>query len=67
VNTKSTKRKYTNSLTTIEKKRTKKTNLFQDVVPVTSLNLKDNPPPPWLDLPIGSLSSHQIINLDFYL
>jgi hypothetical protein len=59
LNTKSTKRKFTNSLTTthtIEKKRTKKTNLFQDIV---SVNLKDNqssPPPPWLDLPIGNLS-----------
>jgi hypothetical protein len=65
VNTKTTKRKLTNSFTTttintntIENtKRTKKTNLFQDVVSVTSLNLRENhssPPPPWLDLPIGT-------------
>jgi hypothetical protein len=59
VNTQTTKRKLTNSFTTtqtIEQKRTKKTNLFHDVVSVTSLNLQENhtsPPPPWLDLPIG--------------
>ncbi len=67
VNTKITKRKLTTT-NTIEKKRSKKTNLFQDVVSVTSLNLKDNhpsrPPPPWLDLPIGNLSSFQIIHFD---
>jgi len=57
--TTTTKRKLTNSSTyinTIEKKRTKKTNLFQDVVSVKSLTLQQNhtsPPPPWLDLPIG--------------
>jgi len=60
INTQTTKRKLTNSYTntnTIEKKRTKKSNLFQDVVSVTSLTLQENrtsPPPPWLDLPIGS-------------
>ena len=58
VNTKPPKRKLTNSLTTphtIEKKRTKKSSLFQDVVPVASLNLQDSsPPPPWLDLPTGN-------------
>jgi hypothetical protein len=41
------------------KKRTKKSNLFQDVVSVASLNLQSkptsssSPPPPWTDLPIG--------------
>ena len=60
VNTKPAKRKFTNSFTptsTIQKKRTKKTNLFHDVVSVHSLNLQENntsPPPPWLDLPTGS-------------
>ncbi|CAF3398834.1 unnamed protein product [Rotaria sp. Silwood1] len=59
VNTNTTKRKLTNSFTntnTIEKKRTKKTNLFQDVVSTTTYStLKVNhtsPPPPWLTLPI---------------
>ncbi|CAF1016050.1 unnamed protein product [Rotaria sordida] len=58
VNTNTTKRKLTNSFTTsntIEKKRTKKSNLFQDVVSTTSLTLQKNPtspPPPWLNLPI---------------
>lgn len=50
-----TKRKSV-SATPIEKKRTKKTNLFQDVVSTTSISSKENrnlPPPPWLDLPTG--------------
>ncbi|CAF4179279.1 unnamed protein product [Rotaria sp. Silwood2] len=67
VNTNTTKRKLTNSFTTTntnEKKRTKKTNLFQDVVSTTSSTFKVNHTsstfkvnhtsshPPWLNLPI---------------
>jgi hypothetical protein len=72
-NTKTTKRKLTNSFTgptTIEKKRTKKTNLFQEVVSVTSLSLRENksslPPPPWLDLPIGTFSNNRTLKTSFY-
>jgi len=67
VNTTTTKRKLTNSSTyinTIEKKRTKKTNLFQDVVSVKSLSLQQNTtssPSPWLDLPIGKFKHNQTI------
>ncbi|CAF1023793.1 unnamed protein product [Adineta steineri] len=56
--TTTTKRKLANSSTnanTFEKKRTKKSSLFSDVVSVSSINLQANntssPPPPWLDLP----------------
>lgn len=60
INTKTTKRKLTNSFThtnTIEKKRTKKTNLFQDVVSVPTNTINNYPPPPWLDLPTGKLKN----------
>jgi hypothetical protein len=63
--TKTTKRKLTNSVmttNTIEKKRTKKSNLFQEVVSVTSLSSRGNntsPPPPWLDLPIGNFQDNE--------
>ncbi|UJR26727.1 hypothetical protein I4U23_008042 [Adineta vaga] len=61
INTQTTKRKLTTSSTTIntnsiERKRTKKSNLFQDVVSVSPSILQEtknsSPPPPWLNLPI---------------
>ena len=59
VPTKTAKRKLSTPLSTsvsMEQKRPKKSNLFRDVVSVTSLTLSDHrthPPPPWLDLPTG--------------
>lgn len=63
VNTQTTKRKLSTSFKTtsnpVEKKRTKKTNLFHDVVSVPTTTMQQtkhsSPPPPWLDLPTGTL------------
>ncbi|CAF3621323.1 unnamed protein product [Rotaria socialis] len=58
VHIQTTKRKLPNSITTtnsVEKKRTKKTNLFQDVVSTTPVYFKEShnsTSPPWLNLPI---------------
>lgn len=69
INTKPTKRKLpsvtptTTSINSVEKKRSKKSNLFHDVVSASSSKLNNHstsPPPPWLDLPMG-------ISLDFLL
>ena len=57
VNIKPTKRKLTTTSNVIEKKRSKKSNLFQDVVQTTHAKLNHHsscPSPPWLDLPIGN-------------
>lgn len=59
LSTKSIKRKQPSSVTyakPAEKKRTKKSNLFQEVVSASSLIAQPtpaSPPPPWLDLPLG--------------
>ncbi|CAF0732257.1 unnamed protein product [Adineta ricciae] len=59
INTQTTKRKLSTSFKTtsnpVEKKRTKKSSLFHDVVSVPSTTIQQtksaSPPPPWLDLP----------------